>query len=498
MTSRNDETVELSETPASLVGSQQPSFLTLPARRAVDHFDAEDSIELAAAFGLVADPWQEGIVTAAMGVRDDGALAATRIGISVPRQNGKNGSLEVIELGQLVFLGRRILHTAHETKTNRKAFQRIAAFFEQHDDLKTMVSQIRKVNGQEAIFLNNGASIEFVARSKGSARGFSADTLVVDEAQQLSEEELAALLPVISASPSPQQIFTGTPPAPTDIQGAVFREIHDTAHEGTDPTLMWAEWSAEPNPGEVEVDADDETLWFKANPALGKRMTIDAVRAERAALSDAAFRRERLGLWEQERTARVLPFEDWQACADANIHDDGQPVAIGIDIAPGRDAASIAACGLTVEGRPWLDVIENRRGTPNWLVPRLKAILEKQPARAVLIDVLSPAGSLIEPLEAEGIKVSRIGSNIMAAAAGQLFDAVMSHDLRHLDQAPLNLAAAAARKRKLGDAWAWNRSNEDADITPLVAATMALTGRTYGRAKRPVTPKRAKRKVVVW
>ncbi|WP_288750604.1 terminase TerL endonuclease subunit [uncultured Corynebacterium sp.] len=482
----------------ALIGCQDPSFLAKPRKQFHDLADAEDSLDLAAAFGLVADPWQEGIVTAALARGAAGELVSRIVAVSVPRQNGKNGAIEILELGQMVLLGRRILHTAHEVKTGRKAFLRLLEFFESQPALGQMVKQIRRVNGQEAIFLTNGASCEFIARSKSSGRGFSVDTLVMDEAQELSEEGLAALLPTVSASSEPQQIVTGTPPAPTDAHGEVFRRLHDSGHDGSDPSLFWAEWSAVSKPGELDIDPDDEALWFKANPALGKRITIDAVRAERVAMDDATFRRERLGLWEQERTARVLPLEDWQACADANIRDDGQPVAIGIDIAPGRDAASIAACGLTVEGRPWLDVIENRRGTPNWLVPRLNAILEKQPARAVLIDVLSPAGSLIEPLEAEGIKVSRIGSNIMAAAAGQLFDAVMSHDLRHLDQASLNLAAAAARKRKLGDAWAWNRSNEDADITPLVAATMALTGRTYGRAKRPVTPKRAERKVIVW
>lgn len=481
-----------------LIGCQEPSFLSKPKKQFHDVADAEDSLDLAAAFGLVADPWQEGVVTAALARDRTGGLVSRIVALSVPRQNGKNGAIEVLELGQMVLLGRRILHTAHEVKTGRKAFLRLLEFFENQPALGALVKQIRRVNGQEAIFLTNGASCEFIARSKSSGRGFSVDTLVMDEAQELSEEGLAALLPTISASAEPQQIVTGTPPAPTDRHGEVFRRLHDSGHEGSDPSLLWAEWSAVSKPDDVDIDPDDEALWFKANPALGKRITVDAVRAERVAMDDATFRRERLGLWEQERTARVLPLEDWQACADPNLVDDGEPVAIGVDIAPGRDAASIAACGLTVEGLPWLDVIENRRGTPNWLVPRLKAILEKQSARAVMIDVLSPAGSLIEPLEAEGIKVSRIGSNIMAAAAGQLFDAVMAREVRHLDQVSLNLAVAAARKRKLGDSWAWNRSNEDADITPLVAATMALTGRTFSKAKRPVRKKRERRKVVVW
>ena len=484
--------------PGELLGAQTPSFLTKPSKQAVDHFDGADFIDLAAAFGLEADPWQEGMVTAAMGRDASGGLAASKVGVSVPRQNGKNAIIEILELGQAVLLGRRIIHTAHEVKTNRKAFQRIAGFFLNHNELKAHITTLRQTNGQEAIFLDNGGSIEFISRSKTSGRGFTGDTLILDEAQHLTDETLESLLPVISPSSEPQQIFTGTPPAPDDLYGDVFRRLHDAAHAGTDPTLLWAEWSAAPAPDTVEVDADDETLWLAANPALGKRITIGAVQAERSALSDAGFRRERLGMWEQERTSRVLPLEDWDACADSNLVDDGQPVVLAVDIAPGRDAASIVAAGTSVDGHLWVDVIENRRGTPDWVIPRLKAILSKQEVSALMIDVLSPAGSLIEPLEAQGVKVSRTGSNIMAAACGQLYDAVMSHDLRHLDQISLNLAAASARKRKLGDSWAWNRANEDADITPLVAATLALTGRTYSKKKRPVRPARPKRKVVVW
>lgn len=481
------------------VGHQRPSFLCKPDAPVRDVFDGEDYVDLAAAFGLVADEWQEGIVTGAMGRGEDGLLVAKRVGLSVPRQNGKNGALEVLELGQMVLSGRRVLHTAHEVKTGRKAFVRLASFFEENDELAALVKSIRKVNGQEQILLTNGGSCEFIARSKSSGRGFTVDTLVLDEAQELTDEALEALLPTVSAGPAgdPQIIMTGTPPEPTSLYGEVFRRMYDAAHSGEDSTLWWAEWSVLAD-DDVEVDADDVDLWYQANPALGKRMSFETVQSERSAMADSSFRRERLGMWEQERSARVLPIEDWMACADPNLADDGEPVALAIDIAPTRDSASIAAAGMTVDGHVWTDVIENRRGTPEWVIPRLKAILEKQEARAVLIDVLSPAGSLIDPLEAEGIKVSRIGSNIMAAATAQLYDAVMSHDFRHLDQPSLNLAAAAARKRKLGDAWAWNRSNPDADITPLVAATLACTGRTYSRAKRPVKPVRARRKVTVW
>ncbi|NKU63881.1 hypothetical protein GS891_12230 [Rhodococcus hoagii] len=78
----------------------------------------------------------------------------------------------------------------------RKAFKRLQHFFgsEKNDpdakfpELNALVEEIRSTNGQEAIVLKNGGSIEFVARSKGSARGFTIDVVVMDEAQELADE----------------------------------------------------------------------------------------------------------------------------------------------------------------------------------------------------------------------------------------------------------------------------------------------------------------------
>jgi phage terminase large subunit-like protein len=181
--------------------------------------DADDATFLASGYGLTPDPWQEDILDDWLGRRADGQWAAAKCGLCVPRQNGKNALLEMRELFGMVALGEKFLHTAHEVKTARKAFLRIASFFEnvrQYPELAALAKEIRKTNGQEAIVLTNGGSIEFIARSKGSGRGFTVDVLVCDEAQFLSDEEFEALGYTVAAAPlgNPQFIVTGTPPDP--------------------------------------------------------------------------------------------------------------------------------------------------------------------------------------------------------------------------------------------------------------------------------------------
>ena len=177
---------------------QEPRVRVAPKWR---NTDGDDAAFLSGAYGLVPDPWQSLVVDDILAVRADGRWSATRCGLSVPRQNGKNAVLEVVELHKLVVLGRKILHTAHEVKTARKAYLRLCAFFEDTrsaPELAGMIREIRRTNGQEAIFLHeekcdrqrgcgcDGASIEFIARSKGSGRGFTVEDLVMEEAQQLT------------------------------------------------------------------------------------------------------------------------------------------------------------------------------------------------------------------------------------------------------------------------------------------------------------------------
>jgi hypothetical protein len=66
----------------------------------------------------------------------------------------------------------------------------------------------------------------------------------------------------------------------------------------------------------------------------------------------------------------------------------------------------------------------------------------------------------------------------MAAACGRFYDAVVNRRVRHTDQVDMTAAVAGAATRKLGDAWAWSRSSSAVDISPLVAATLALWGAT--------------------
>jgi hypothetical protein len=59
-------------------------------------------------------------------------------------------------------------------------------------------------------------------------------------------------------------------------------------------------------------------------------------------------------------------------------------------------------------------------------------------------------------------------------ACGRLVDMVNDKTMVHMGSDELRDAVRGARSRPLGDAWAWSRKNSSVDISPLVAATLAL------------------------
>src|SRR5690606_5031936 len=172
---------------------------------------SDEVLTAASVAGLDLDPRQVYVVDAGRSADASGRLISSRCGVSVPRQNGKTAMLEARALYGAVFLHEKILWTAHESKTASAAFRRLRELL--GGRLAGRVRSFQGALGREAIWLEDGGSIQFIARSKSSGRGFTADLLIMDEAQELSDDALAALLPTISAAPlgNPQQILAGTP-----------------------------------------------------------------------------------------------------------------------------------------------------------------------------------------------------------------------------------------------------------------------------------------------
>ena len=435
--------------------------------------------------GLGFDAWQAELSRAVHGKTAEGVYAADTVMMSIPRQVGKTYLISAIVFADAIInAGSLTVWTAHHFKVCRETFNAMRGLAES-ELLRPHVdpNQIYTAAGNESITFRNGSRILFMARENNALRGFAKiSRLILDEGQILSERAMADIVPTLNQSTNPQVILMGTPPKPSD-PAEVFTNQRNEALGGKSEGLLYAEFSAPSG-----SDLDDRGAWAAANPSYPSRTPERAVlRMRKLFASDDDFAREALGIWDGAGSYRVISGDSWNVCAAPNLVDSGGETALALDVSPDRSTATIAAASWTVDGLPYVDVVETRRGDADWGVQRFVDMVGRHDVRAVVVDAMSGANSLADPLRQRDVTVTATTARQMAAAFGGFYDAVMDGKLRHLDQPLLNSALSVARKRRIGDSgFGWSRKDSESDITPVTAATLALWGLTSSEvAEKP-------------
>ncbi|RKT33667.1 terminase family protein [Microbacterium sp. AG1240] len=454
--------------------------------------------------GVTFDSWQHGVGSIALGKRKDGKYAATVGGVvlSIPRQVGKTFLIGMMIIALCVLFPKlTVLWTAHRTRTATMTFTTMQGMVRRKKIRVHLAADrsdgIRTSNGEQEIRFKNGSVIMFGARENGFGRGFDAvDVEVFDEGQILSEKALEDMVPATNASRQASGallFFMGTPPRPVD-SGEEFtnrrakalgkKAGHKVRRVGGN--MVYVEFSAD-----GDADPDDQDQWRKANPSFPGRTPVESMERMREQLTDDdSFRREALGIWDASGTPEVIDGDSWARVLDpASMAIDR--LTLAIDVAPDRSIASVSLAGQRADGLWHVELGEQRKNV-EWLSPWVTSLAEKNRLHAVVVDVMS---GLVEVRKGRNyligtdvvVTLAAAEGRDMAIASGQFFDAVMesSPKLRHPDQPQLNVALSVARKRPLAGAWAWNRKDATSDITPIVAATLALWGAQKDDVERP-------------
>lgn len=464
-------------------GSQEPRISIEPSRISTDGTDAA---LLMSEYGCKLDPWQQTVLDCWLGKDEAGKYTVTSAGLSVPRQNGKNVDLEAREFFGLVVNGEKILHTAHQVRTSKKSFRRLAAMFtdKRHPEITDIVKNIRYTNGEECIELDNGGVIEFSARSRQAARGFDGISLVVfDEAQELTDDQIEAIMATLSASSTGtrQIIYTGTPPYP-GCPGEVFRRRRTTCLNDPSPHDCWHEWSVDGENVE-KINAEDTSLWYMTNPALGIRLSEEFTKEEYKTMSKDGFCRERLGWWSPILTEVVnyaINANLWDSCKSTDPKPEGK-TAYGVKFS--ADGSFVCLCGAVIpqEGKARISLIEAKptgHGT-GWLAEWLNERSSK--ACCVIIDGRNGVDVLVDKIadkwRSKGSVIRPTAKDVIASV-GVLTDSLNEQSVTwYAGQDALRESAVTSVKRPIGGGWGFGGENS----TPIEAASLALWGAKMSR-----------------
>jgi hypothetical protein len=463
------------------------------------------------------DAWQSGGGRVILGKRAGGLYAATvgGIGLSIPRQVAKTFLVGRIVFALCVlFPGLRVLWTAHHTATLANTFRSLSGYARRRL-VAPYIKTTRRGSGKEAIEFANGSVIYFGARSQGFGRGFDEiDVEVFDEAQILDEKALEDMVAATNQCRHPHGallFYMGTPPRPTDPsepfkfrrRKALAVEAAQARGEHAESDALWVECSADPDIGRPGGPAlDDRAQWRKANPSYPLRTPLPSMLRLRENLpSDDSWRREGMGVWDDDKTTAPseIDWDQWAALATTAPPLDGR-VAYAVRFSADGARVALAAAVRPLVGVPHVELVRVRdmsAGTGwlvDWLVSRWRG------AARITVDGKAGAGALVNSLREAKIPARVLHTpttDEVIAAHSMIAEAIRSASMSHFSQEPLDSAARNAGRRSIGTAggWGWKSLSPDVDVTPLDAATLALyavatgkrgAGRKVGAGRRGV------------
>lgn len=457
---------------------------------------------------MILDGWQELILKTAMGERRDNTWAAKRVGVTVPRQNGKSQLLVARALaGALLFGEKKIVISAHQQDTAREAFNKLVEILEAEDNAWLMErvkpNGIMNAINREQVKFRNGATIQFKARSGAAGKGFSSDCLMLDEAQILSQRAWVSINSTMSAMQNPQVWLLGTAPQIED-DSSVFESIRSAAVEGRSSTAAWCEWGADASADDYDP-ASEYTRW-SANPAWNTRMNHEVVDGEFETYSADKFAQDRLGVWLSEMGGggtRAISEDVWNDLI-GQAPDDGMP-SYGVAFSPTGKRMSVGGAVKSSDSAVHVELVTDPyegdleaglSPIADWFAAKTpNGAIRWKRAGVIVLSGSAGAGVLRQMLLDRGVSPRRIlvASTPQYLQACEMFrnaaeERLMTRSAHGQDALTASVAVCDRDKRG-----GWLATVPDMDETPTEAVSLALWGART--AKRQ--PRDGERKVVI-
>lgn len=486
--------------------SEQAKHLVVPADIAATGWPAvrKTCVEK---LGADFDPWQDGAGRVMLSKRADGNLAAMidGVGMSLPRQVGKTHLVGYTVFALCVNMpGLLVIWTAHHSATTSETFLSMQGFA-QRAKVAPHIKQVYTGSGDEEVRFHNGSRILFGAREHGFGRGIAGvDVLIFDEAQILSDKAMSNMVATMNTSLFGLQLYIGTPPKPEDAgRSEAFKRMRREALAGTLVDGAWIEFGAD-----SDARSDDKSQYRKMNPSYPKRTPLQSLLRLRRKLTDADWRREGMGIWDDDQAgSRQISEGDWLASGVEAAPVDGLRV---YSVAFNLDGTRLSlAGGLKHDVGVHAELIDSAEGDiasglgalADWLAARWRSaaqiVLSGAAGAPVLAQLLKDRGvpdavvkiaTTQEYTTACSVTLDAVRASAAVARANAERDVSEPLPFTHLaseGQKQLDDSVAVADKKLRGGsgAWGWIATTDDGDETPIEAVSLAYWLATTTRRK---------------
>lgn len=499
-------------------GSETPRIFTAPLRKLTPAtslgFSAVQFAEDLLLMELL--PWQKWLLIHALELLPDKSFRYRNVVVLVARQNGKSTLSQVLALWFLYVYGYKlVLGTAQDLDTAEEVWQGAVDLVEELDEddnpvrpeLLELLERVILVNGKKTLELKSGQRYKVKAANRRAGRGLSGDLILLDELREHQSWDSWAAVTKTTMARADAQVWALSNAG--DAASLVLRYLRKMAHgaigdpdrlntsdepgsllpaldadelalDASDDSLGIFEWSAPPG-----CSVTDRDGWAMANPAMGYTITERTIESACKTDPEWVFRTEVLCQWSDGSLEGPFPAGTWESCLDASSRiPENAPISACVDVSWDRSMAHIAFAGKHTcddpeckgkhDGMLHIEVVASRAGT-DWVKPWLEERIEAANITHLTVQQNSaPVSSILDELSGLKVKMKPWSGPEIGRACGGFYDLVREGALRHLQQPVLDVPAATAKVRPLGDAWAWDRKNSTTDVSPLVAVTAAV------------------------
>lgn len=442
------------------IGNQNPTqSVILPYKESL----YQKAIDTYESSKRTAQEWQISLVKHIYAVNKDGLWVHTKFGYSLPRRNGKNEVVAIREMQGLMD-GEQILHTAHRTTTSHTAWERLCRLL----DAAGIAYESLRATGRERIEIpETGGRAEFRTRTSTGGLGEGFDLLVIDEAQEYTDDQESALKYVVTDSKNPQTIFCGTPPTPLS-SGTVFVDFRNKTLERKNENAGWAEWGVE-----EQSDVWDRELWYLCNPSLGTIFTERSIQDE-IGTDEVDFNIQRLGLWIKYNQKSAISENEWRALKIEKVPEFEGQLFVGIKYGNNGANVSMSIAVRTKDKKIFIESIDCRsiRNGNSWIVEFLK----KADVAKIVIDGASGQDILAKEMKDFGIKEPMLPTVKEIITANSSWEqGIYQQSICHNDQPSLTQVVINCEKRLIGSngGFGYKSQFEDMDISLMDSAMLA-------------------------
>lgn len=396
--------------------------------------------------------------------------------ITVPRQHGKTTLFLSWQIDRCVNWGspQRMVFTAQDgVSARQKWVDELFPLIEQ-SRLDKLVAKKTRSAADTSISWKTGSIIRVASTSASTGHSKTLHGAVLDEIwEDTDDRREQGLRPAMITVPDAQVLVCST--AGTNASTVFNRKVQAgrlAVGEDSGRGIAYFEWSA-PD----DWDPDDLESYFDFMPALcpsppcrcdpdrnwKHTITMEAVQSERDALEAPEFRRA-YGNRPTGGADLIIPTEVWHRVCDEKAKPAG-PLRFGLDVAEDRSSASIVAFGDGV-----CELVKKDQGLA-WVVKACNKLTAD--GSRMGLDFGGPAGVFADQIN----NVDKMQGREVVQACGAMFDAIVENRITFRAGTgaadPFTAAIEGAVKKQVGDQWVWSRKASLADVTPLMAATIA-------------------------